>query len=100
MTATKIEKFFENLEPLYKELVDKQVLKLLIPDDSNSLQLRAAGLALAEQCVLFARISCGAVSLLEGHPITRISREIWQYTIAGYSEEQALAYLKFSIPDL
>jgi hypothetical protein len=69
----------------------------MIKDEKDPLELRAEGLLLAEQCALLARISCGAESLLASHPITRISREIWQYTIAGYSKDQAQAYLTSSL---
>ena len=52
------------------------------------------GLNLAEQCMLLARISCGSAGILKSHPLGRVMREIWQYTIAGYSEDQMKAYLK------
>jgi len=56
--------------------------------------LRAQGQQLAEHCLTFARMVCGAESLLATHPINRIGREIWQYSIAGYSEDQLKAYLE------
>ena len=57
------------------------------------LTLRSEGLGLTEQCSLLARISCGSAGILKSHPLGRILREIWQYTVAGYSEEQMHSYL-------
>ncbi|MBX9577360.1 MAG: acyl-CoA/acyl-ACP dehydrogenase [Chthoniobacterales bacterium] len=61
---------------------------------TSPLALRNEGLELVEQCSLLARISCGSAGILKSHPLGRILREIWQYTIAGYSEEQMRSYLK------
>ncbi len=57
-------------------------------------QLRAIGLRLAEKCLSFAKLVCGSQGLLPAHAITRLSREIWQYSIGGYSESQLEAYLE------
>ncbi len=57
-------------------------------------QLRAMGLRLAEKCLSFAKLVCGSQGLLPSHSITRLSREIWQYSIGGYSENQLEAYLE------
>lgn len=57
------------------------------------LTLRNEGLELVERCSLLARISCGSAGILKSHPLGRVMREIWQYTIAGYSEEQMQSYL-------
>lgn len=57
------------------------------------LVLRNEGLELVEQCSLLARISCGSAGILKSHSLGRILREIWQYTIAGYSEEQMKSYM-------
>lgn len=62
----------------------------------DPLALRNHGLELVERCALLARISCGSAGLLKSHPLGRILREVWQYTIAGYSEEQMSSYLKSS----
>jgi hypothetical protein len=56
------------------------------------LALRNEGLELVERCSLLARISCGSAGILKSHPLSRVLREVWQYTIAGYSEEQMRAY--------
>ena len=66
----------------------------IIESSINPLLLRIEGFKLAEDCCLLARFSIGAASLLKEHPINRIAREIWQYTLAGYSEEQRNVYLK------
>jgi len=55
--------------------------------------LRNEGLELVERCSLLARISCGSAGILKSHPLGRILKEIWQYTIAGYSEDQMKSYL-------
>ena len=60
----------------------------------SPLTLRNEGLGLIEQCSLLARISCASAGVLKSHALGRILREIWQYTIAGYSEEQMKSYLK------
>ncbi|MFI0347866.1 MAG: acyl-CoA dehydrogenase family protein [Chthoniobacterales bacterium] len=65
----------------------------ILEDKTCPLTLRAEGVELAERCVLLSRVACGSVSVLKSHPVARLSREIWQYTIAGYSEEQLKAYL-------
>lgn len=65
----------------------------VIAGAENPLLLRAEGLELAEKSARLARFSCGAGSLSKTHPINRMMREIWQYTIAGYSEEQRRVYL-------
>ncbi len=57
------------------------------------LTLRNEGLHLVEQCSLLARISCGSAGALKSHPLGRILREVWQYTIAGYSEDQMKSYM-------
>ena len=56
------------------------------------LTLRCEGLQLAEECALLARLSCGAASILKEHPLNRLTQEMWQYTVAGYSEDQRKAY--------
>jgi hypothetical protein len=61
--------------------------------DSCPFKLRAEGQRLAERCLNFTRMVSGAESLLTNHPINRLAREIWQYSIAGYSENQLEAYL-------
>jgi hypothetical protein len=71
------------------EIYYKKILK----HESCPLKLRTQGLSLAEKCISFARMVCGAESILASHPINRISREIWQYSVAGYSEDQLNAYL-------
>ena len=60
----------------------------------SPLTLRNEGFELVEQCSLLARISCGSAGILKTHSLGRILREIWQYTIAGYSEDQMRSYLK------
>jgi alkylation response protein AidB-like acyl-CoA dehydrogenase len=60
-----------------------------------SLALRNEGLELIEEASLLARISCGTAGLLKSHPLGRLLREIWQYTIAGYSEDQVKSYLGY-----
>ena len=54
---------------------------------------RAKGRLLAEECAMFTRSACGAASMIASHPMNRICREIWQYTVAGYTEEQVEAYI-------
>ncbi len=61
---------------------------------TDPFRLRAAGLELAEKCLSFAKLVCDTQGLLKTHAITRINREIWQYSIGGYSEGQLEAYLK------
>lgn len=60
----------------------------------NPLILRAKGAALANKCAQFARMVCASDSLLAEHPLNRLAREIWQYTIAGYHQDQLEAYLE------
>lgn len=66
---------------------------LILENKMCPLKLRAQGLKLAERCVLFSRAACGSVSVLKSHSVARLSREIWQYSIAGYSENQLKTYL-------
>lgn len=68
--------------------------KNILQHESCPLKLRAQGFSLAEKCISFARMVCGAESILAFHPINRLSREIWQYSVAGYSEDQLNAYLE------
>lgn len=63
-------------------------------NDCCPLQLRTKGLLLADHCLNFARMACGAEGLLASHPINRIAREISQYMIAGYSDIQVHAYME------
>lgn len=70
----------------------------ILAGNTNPLQLRAEGLSLVENIEKLARVSCGAAGMISSHPINRISREIWHYTIAGYSEAQVEAYLTHSMP--
>ncbi|HVE44750.1 MAG TPA: acyl-CoA dehydrogenase family protein [Gammaproteobacteria bacterium] len=65
----------------------------IVNNNACPLTLRASGFQLAQKCIHFARIACGAESLVSSHTINRITREVWQYTIAGYSEDQLEAYL-------
>ncbi len=58
------------------------------------LALRSRGLKLAEACASFARLMCGASSVLDTHPMGRISKELWQNAVAGISEAQIEAYLE------
>lgn len=73
--------------------------KKILEHESCPLKLRAQGLLLAEKCISFTRMVCGAESILPSHPINRITREIWQYSVAGYSEDQLNAYLEENIRD-
>ena len=59
----------------------------------NPYALRAKALLLAEECALFARLMYGASGVLEAAPVMRLSREIWQYAVAGINEGQIGAYL-------
>ncbi len=61
----------------------------------NPFRLKATGLKFAEKCLSFAKLVCGSQGLLSTHPLTRLNREIWQYSIGGYSEDQLEAYLDF-----
>ena len=56
--------------------------------------LRKEGVELSEKCALLARISCGSAGVLKSHPLGRLIRESWQYTVAGYSQEQVQSYLE------
>ncbi len=60
----------------------------------NPYALRAKALLIAEECALFARLMHGASGVLETAPIMRLSREIWQYAVAGINEGQIGAYLE------
>ncbi|MBX9743159.1 MAG: acyl-CoA dehydrogenase family protein [Chthoniobacterales bacterium] len=55
-------------------------------------RLRREGLQLVEKCILLARVACGSSGILRSHPLGRLIRESWQYTVAGYSEQQVEAY--------
>lgn len=66
----------------------------ILENTTSPFKLRAEGLELAEECEFFCRAVCGSLSALRSHPITRLSREIWQYTVAGYSENQVRGYLE------
>ncbi|MFZ4115560.1 MAG: acyl-CoA dehydrogenase family protein [Chthoniobacterales bacterium] len=66
----------------------------ILEGSHDPLIMRVTGLRLAEESALLARFACGAASILKEHPINRLIREIWQYTVAGYSEEQRQAYLR------
>lgn len=57
-------------------------------------QLRAVGQKLSVQCAEFARFTTGAMSMQSTHPINRLIKEIWQYTVSGLSEKQVAAYMK------
>lgn len=60
----------------------------------NPYRLRCEGLQLVEASILLARTACASAGILRSHPLGRLIRESWQYTVAGYSEEQVKAYLE------
>ncbi len=60
----------------------------------NPYALRTKALLFAEECALFARLMHGAAGMLETNPVMRLSREIWQYAVAGINENQILTYLE------
>lgn len=68
--------------------------QLLLRGSENPYQLRCHGLKLVEECILLARICCASSGILRSHPLGRLIRESWQYTVAGYSEQQMEAYLE------
>lgn len=70
--------------------------ELLHRGGENPYQLRCQGLQLVEECILLARVSCGSAGILRSHPLNRLIRESWQYTVAGYSEQQMEAYLNLN----
>lgn len=76
------------LEMQWQDYYDRVIVGTTCP-----LTLRAEGWALAETCATLARLACGSDTLLAKHPVARISREIWQYTVAGLSLDQLRAYL-------
>ena len=86
--ATKVQQTHAMLLQEWQNYYDK-----IIQGDTCPLTLRAEGLTLAERCGNFARIVCGSAGLLNDNALTRINREIWQYTIAGFGKEQLEAYL-------
>lgn len=67
--------------------------KLLVPA-ADPYHLRTQSVALAEDCAKLARIVCASEGLLSEHPLSRLQREIWQYTIAAYNVQQCLSYLE------
>ncbi|HLB34505.1 MAG TPA: acyl-CoA dehydrogenase family protein [Chthoniobacterales bacterium] len=72
----------------------EQYYRHIMEGEKDPFALRVEGLELSEQCVLLARVACGSAGILKAHPLGRFIREIWQYTVAGYSEDQVKAYLK------
>lgn len=85
LAKTKLNQLSQEWENYHLEVMQPTV---------DPFQLRAIGLRLTEKCLSFAKLICGSQGLLPSHPITRISREIWQYSIGGYSENQLEAYLE------
>lgn len=58
-------------------------------------QFRARGYRIASDCSQFARLSLGGRTLKMNHPVQRISREIWSFSLAGLYEEQQSAYFQY-----
>lgn len=85
----------EKVKLNYFMLMDewKNYYSNIIDNKTCPLALRANGLQLAQKCISFARMACGAESLVSSHVVNRMTREVWQYMIAGYSEDQLEAYL-------
>jgi hypothetical protein len=81
-------KYFSCLNQEWDLYYDKIVM-----NNVNPFTLRAEGQRLAERCLSFTRMIIGAESLLASHPMNRMAREIWQYSVAGYSENQFEAYV-------
>ena len=68
----------EQVKLKYYILLDewKNYYSSIIKNNSCPLVLRASGFQLAQKCINFARIACGAESLVSSHVINRITREI------------------------
>lgn len=62
--------------------LDLYTRKIMVPGGSPS-ELRAEGAQLAQEWSALARWAYGGKALLLDHPVNRLSREIWQYCIAG-----------------
>ncbi len=66
----------------------------ILQGKDDPLLMRVEGLRIAQEAALLARFAAGAASVFKDHPINRLTREIWQYSLAGYSEDQRNAYLQ------
>ncbi len=58
-------------------------LEKLMTDADTPAALRAEGAQLAQDWAALARWLYGGKALLLDHPVNRLSREVWQYCIAG-----------------
>ena len=62
--------------------LDSYMRKIMVEGNSPS-ALRAEGSQLAQDWAALARWAYGGKALMLDHPVNRLSREIWQYCIAG-----------------
>ena len=63
---------------------------VVAPEDSSTQSPRALRIQasqLAERCAALARWVYGGRALVSDHPVNRLSREVWQYNIAGLSPD-------------
>lgn len=83
------------IEKRHRQLSERleQYCEFLSMPTDNPCGRRAQGRQLAEECAMFTRSAWGAASIIASNPMNRICREIWQYTVAGYTEEQVEAYI-------
>lgn len=62
--------------------LDRYLEKVMM-DGGSPAELRAEGAQLAQDWSALARWTYGGKALLLDHPVNRLSREVWQYCIAG-----------------
>ncbi len=58
-------------------------LESVLADGGSPAALRAEGAQLAQDWSALARWTYGGKALLLDHPVNRLSREVWQYGVAG-----------------
>lgn len=79
---------------LKKRLDDYVTTILADTTHMNTKALRATGYRLAVDATELARLTHSGHALLSNHPTQRLSREVWQYAVAGTNPQQLDAYYK------
>lgn len=66
-----------------EEQLERYIQNIMLEEGISPSQLRAEGARLAQDWSVLARWAYGGKVLLFDHPVNRLSREIWQYCVAG-----------------
>jgi alkylation response protein AidB-like acyl-CoA dehydrogenase len=79
----------------YQELYNayQHYVKTAQDVSTDPLKVRAQGYQLAHQIAALALLAVGGRGMLANHPLQRLTRELWQYSLAGINDPLLTAYL-------